>query len=230
MKSRNKNRLATLLLVVSLTAPVYAAEIRGQVRLQGPAAGYDPALAVLVLPHHGQAHAKRMRIVRIEMRNGRLSRRLVVLSPGDRLKIVNHDPVTHPLVLFNARRQKAFVLARAGKGQPRHQEWRFPRRGEWHLLGRLDSRLYARIVVAEARQIRYARIGRRFELRGLQPGAWKLRILSLTGRDLEVTAEAYTAPATRQWVLVPGRKAVPERRVVIEAAVTGLYRGSMTTR
>jgi hypothetical protein len=221
-----------LMLLVCQVFPVYAAEIRGQVRLQGMPGklpkGIDSALVIVLMPSASTRRSKST-VRRLTIKGGKADQGLVVLQPGDSLAIVNQDRVLQPLLLFGRKFKREVgpaKVSRRGKAATRYIRFRRP--GNWYLTSRLDNRIFTRIVVINAHSKIRTHLGEVFEFRNLRAGKWKLRIYSLLAADKTYNAEAYTSPQVHTWKISADRVLAPARSSIPVVNVNDLYRARNT--
>ena len=222
----------SIALLVCQGFPVYAAEIRGQVRLAGMPGklptGIDSTVVVVLLPASSTERIT-SKVSKLTISNGRTDKSLLVLQPGDRLAIVNRDPVLQPLLLFGRRGSREVRLGKhKRRGTAAIRYVRFSKPGSWYLVGRLDNRIFTRIVVVKLHSKIRTRPGKMVDFRNLQAGTWKLRIYSLLAADKTYTAEAYTSPQVNSWKISPDRALVPATPGVPGVNVHDLYRARTT--
>lgn len=195
MPGKNSILLAGLLLPLALSA----AEIRGRVLIEGG----DPAdppetVSVALIPVDRQPGSVRGIVHEITLHRGRFQPNYLAMRPGERLRLVNLDPVHHRIFSVGPRSVSLALPPSQGKAA---ETVRITEPGVFHLFCRIHTRAYARIEVLEASRILYVRPGEAFEFDGLAAGRWRLRISGPGLVPATYAAEAFTAPPPRDFTV-----------------------------
>lgn len=186
------------MLWLALAAAVPAAEIRGVVTLgtgvETQARTADVSISVAALPLDGQKlPAVAAAEHRVIIRHNRFQPVYLAVRPGDRLTLVNEDPVYHRIHSLHGGQDFDVRLSKRGSdGASRTVT--LARSGTWHLFGRIFPRLYARVDVLDTPYIRNLSRPGRFGFSDLAAGRWQLRAAAVGTTVVRVETEAFTAP------------------------------------
>lgn len=180
--------------LAALAPTVHAADLRLSFEAPALATGDAPLrLGVALAPANGQRMPDTPRAKhRLALHGDGFQPTYLTMAVGDRLIIDNQDAVFHQLEAYRFQDHWSRVLGKAGGGHS-SVELEMDRAGVWHVFCRLHRHGYARVEVVAARYLFSAEAPGEWELSGLPPGRYRVRVYDGI-RPQTLSVEAYTAP------------------------------------
>lgn len=180
-----------LALLLAWAGSADAAQVRGTVTWDGEPRG---PVSVALFPLDGQSlPAARPNERVMHLRGRRFQPSYLVAQVGDRLRLVNSDPVYHALTAPYAPQPLQAVLASAGKADA-EMELTLSEVGTWHVFCRIHRQSYGRIDVLNTPLVAMVGPDGRFSFDGLASGRWRLRVAAPGVAEVQRELMAFTAP------------------------------------
>lgn len=201
-----------------------AAQVRGTIAWDGEPRG---PVSVALFPLDGQPLPAARPSERVmHLRGRQFQPSYLVAQVGDRLRLVNSDPVYHVLTAPYAPQPLQATLASAGHADA-GLSLPLSQAGTWHVFCRIHRQSYGRIDVLSTPLVAMAGPDGRFSFDGLAGGRWRLRVAAPGVAAVYRELMAFTAPPPVTIML-----ATPEATPVgsDENSVRGLFPVESTPR